>query len=174
VLAFAEWLQSTRLSVAIQSVDWVIPLLQSIHIIVIGIVFVSSLMIALRILGRVRADQTIAEVWARFAPWLWGGLAVMAATGLILIIGEPVREFTALSFWLKMALLAITGAVVAILGRSTRSAALAVAQGASEFSAGTKLAAVASIVLWLAIIFLGRAIAYDVEIWGALSPSSSG
>jgi hypothetical protein len=29
-------------------------------------------------------------------------------------------------------------------------------------------------VLWLAIVFLGRAIAYDVEVWGTLSPHSAG
>jgi hypothetical protein len=31
---------------------------------------------------------------------------------------------------------------------------------------------VATVVLWLAIIFLGRAIAYDVEVWGSLSLAS--
>ena len=38
-----------------------------------------------------------------------------------------------------------------------------------EFSLGAKTAAAGLVVLWLAIIFLGRAIAYDVEVWGALS-----
>ncbi len=34
---------------------------------------------------------------------------------------------------------------------------------------GRKAAALATVVLWLAIIFLGRAIAYDDEVWGSLS-----
>ena len=38
-----------------------------------------------------------------------------------------------------------------------------------EFSAAAKTASVAIVVLWLAIIFLGRAIAYDKEVWGSLS-----
>ncbi len=83
---------------------WIIPLLQSIHIVTIGVVFVSSLMIALRVMGRMRADEPFAAVWARFAPWMWYGLMVMVVTGVLLVIGEPVREFTALSFWLKMTL----------------------------------------------------------------------
>ena len=40
---FAEWLGATPLSVAIQSRLWLTPLLQSIHIVMIGIVFVSIL-----------------------------------------------------------------------------------------------------------------------------------
>jgi len=104
VLEFAEWLQTTPISVAIQSVEWIIPLLQSIHIVMIGVVFISILMVALRVLGHVRTDESFATVWARFAPWMWTGLVVMALTGLTLIVGEPIREFTALSFWLKMTL----------------------------------------------------------------------
>jgi hypothetical protein len=94
VRELAEWLQATPVSVTIQSVRWIIPLLQSIHILTIGVVFVSSLMIALRVLGRMRADEPFAVVWQRFAPWMWGGLVVMAVTGLTLVIGEPVRFIT--------------------------------------------------------------------------------
>ena len=164
---FAEWLQATPVSTTFQSIEWFIPLLQSIHIVTIGIVFVSSLMIALRVLGRVRADESFAAVWGRFAPWMWYGLIVMAITGALLVIGEPVREFMTLSFWLKMSLLAISVVGTAVLGRSLLRPATPA--GTPEFSAGAKTAAVAIVVLWLAIIFLGRAIAYDVEVWGSLS-----
>jgi hypothetical protein len=174
---FAEWLQTTGLSVTIQSVDWVIPLLQSIHIVTIGVVFVSSLMIALRVLGRMRADEPFATVWERFAPWMWNGLVVMAVTGLLLVVGEPVREVTALSFWIKMTLLALVVVGTAVFGRAFRprgtfseyAKAGASAGALAEFSFGAKAAAGGIVLLWLAIIFLGRAIAYDVEVWGSLS-----
>lgn len=162
----AEWLQATPVSVTIQSVRWVVPLLQSIHILMIGVVFVSILMIALRVVGRMRADEPFAAVWGRFAPWMWGGLVVMALTGAMLVMGEPVREFTALSFWLKMALLAIGVTSTVAFGRSLKPATLG---AGPEFSAAAKTASVAIVVLWLAIIFLGRAIAYDKEVWGSLS-----
>jgi hypothetical protein len=164
VREFAQWLQATSLSETIQSVQWLIPLLQSIHIVTIGVVFVSSLMIALRVLGRMRADEPFAEVWDRFAPWMWIGLIVLAVTGLTLVVGEPVREFTAVSFWVKMTLIAIGVAGTALLGRALRPAAIG-----APFSAAARASAAALIVLWLAIIFFGRAIAYDVEVWGALA-----
>jgi uncharacterized membrane protein SirB2 len=153
---FAAWLHATAFSQTIQSVRVIVPLLQSIHIVMIGIVFVSSLMIALRVLGRIRSDESCEAVWRRFAPWLWTGLAVMAVTGLLLIVGEPARELGATSFWIKMALLLVAVTVTVLLGRAPQGAA-------------ARPAAVGLIALWLAIIFLGRAIAYDVEVWGALS-----
>lgn len=160
--AFAEWLGSTPLSIAIQSRLWLTPLLQTIHITMIGIVFVSMLMVALRVLGQVRADEPLAEVWHRFAPWFWTALGVMLGTGVILTIGEPVREVSALSFWLKMALIVIGAASALFFGRTVAAAAGA---AASSYSSRARVVAVATIVLWLVIIFLGRSIAYDVEIW---------
>ena len=165
----AEWLQATPVSVTIQSVAWVIPLLQSIHILMIGVVFVSILMIALRVLGRVRADETFSAVWKRFAPWMWCGLVVMALTGIILILGEPVREFTALSFWLKMGLIAAAVTSTIVFARTVRPAHEAADR---EFTAATKAAVVAALLVWMTIVFLGRAIAYDVAVWGSLSPSA--
>jgi hypothetical protein len=162
VLEFAEWLQATPFSIAIQSALWVTPLLQTIHITMIGIVFVSMLNVALRVLGQIRADEPLADVWRRFAPWFWSALCVMAATGLVLSISEPIRQVTALSFWLKMSLLAI-GVISALsFGRVVRTTA----GTASAVSSGkARVVAVATVLLWVAIMFLGRWIAYDVEIW---------
>jgi hypothetical protein len=168
---FAQWLETTRLSVTIQSVEWIIPLTQSIHIIMIGIAFVSILVIAMRVLGWMRTDQPIADVVARFWRWIWASLAVLTITGLVLIIGEPVRELMSLSFWLKMGLLALGVAGALAFGRAVARGTLPQRGQAPEFSVGMRSAAVATVVLWLAIIFLGRAIAYDIEVWGALSLS---
>ena len=155
-------MQATPFSVAIQSTLWLTPLLQTIHIVMIGIVFVSMLNVALRVLGQIRTDEPLTEVWRRFAPWFWSALAVMAATGLVLSISEPIRQVTALSFWLKMSLLAV-GVISALsFGRVIRTTAGA----ANPVSSGrARVVAVATVLLWVAIMFLGRWIAYDVEIW---------
>jgi uncharacterized membrane protein SirB2 len=164
VFEFAEWLGATPLSVAIQSRLWLTPLLQSIHIVMIGIVFVSILVVALRVLGRMRAEEPLQEVWHRFAPWFWSSLGVMAGTGLVLTLGEPLREAQALSFWLKMALIVVAAGSAAYFGRTVGALA---GSGTQEFSGGARAVAVTTIALWLFIIFLGRAIAYDVEVWGS-------
>ncbi len=65
-----------------------------------------------------------------------------------------------------MALLAISVTSIFVFGRTVRPDARTSAT--AEFSAGRKVAALATVVLWLAIIFLGRAIAYDVGGLGIL------
>jgi hypothetical protein len=170
MLAFAQWLEMTPISVTIKSIEWIVPLVQSIHIVTLAIVFVSLAMIALRVIGWMRMDQAFGVVMARFAPWIRNGLVVLLATGLTLVLGEPIRQLMSLSFWLKMALLLI-GVTTAVAFQRSLAPAVVAGGADPQFSAVTKSAAVATVILWLAIIFLGRAIAYDVEVWGALSLS---
>jgi hypothetical protein len=167
---FAAWLQETPASQTIQTVTWIIPLLQSIHIVTIGIVFVSILIVALRVLGAARMDDGIGDVLRRFSPWIGIGLIVMAATGSLLVVGEPIREFTALSFWLKMTLLVVAVTSGELFRRSLRGAPST--DGTRAYSPKIKAAAVVTVAIWVCIIYLGRTIAYDVEIWGSLSFNS--
>lgn len=161
---FAGWLQATPLSVAIQSTLWLTPLLQSIHIVMIGIVFVSIAVVALRVLGRLNTDEPLAVVWARFAPWFWSALGVMAGTGIVLAISEPIRQVSAMSFWIKMALLAIGIVSALYFGRVVSTASAGAQTG--DVGGKARVAAIVTILLWLTIIFMGRSIAYDVEVWG--------
>ncbi|HEX7236981.1 MAG TPA: DUF6644 family protein [Gammaproteobacteria bacterium] len=161
--AFGEWLYGTDASVAIHSTLWLIRLLQAAHLLTAGVAVGSGLMIALRALSWQRADEPFETVWRRFAPWLAGSLAVMVATGIAQTIGDPVREFTATSYWVKLALL--FGGVVGTwsLPRAAERAP------AANFSRTAKLVALAVIVCWLALPPLGRMIGYDLAIWGRLS-----
>jgi uncharacterized membrane protein len=175
VESFAAALQSTAFSDALKSAGWIVPALQTVHILMIGLVFVSILMIALKVLGRLRADEPLSHVWKRFAPFLWAGLVVMAVSGILLVIAEPVREFMTLSFRLKMVLLAFGVVSAAMFGRKMRAAANSAADTVQQQSApaGLRVAAMATVALWIAIIFLGRAIAYDDSVWGDWSPVES-
>lgn len=161
--AFAEWLSGTYPSVAIQTTFWFIRLLQATHLVTAGIVCVSGIMIALRALERHRADQPFSAVWQRYAPWLGWSLGLMVVTGLAQTLGDPVREFTATSYWVKLALLATCVVGTSTLARTLRAAPSAV------LSPSAKMFAAALIVFWLAIVMLGRMIGYDLAIWGDLS-----
>lgn len=165
---FASWLQGTPASQTIQTVTWIIPLLQSIHIFTIGIVFVSILVIALRVLGVARTEHGIGEVLQRFSPWIGIGLIVMALSGSVLVVGEPIREFTATSFWLKMTLLVVAVAS----GEIFRRTLLGAQTEGGQYSSKIKIAAIVTLAIWVCIIYLGRTIAYDVEVWGSLSLNS--
>lgn len=166
-LDFASWLQSTTPSVTIQTVTWIVPLTQSVHILTIGVVFVSILLVALRVLGVAGTDERIGLVADRFGPVIGYGLVVMATTGAVLVVGEPLRQFLALSFWLKMGLLVVAVASGWLFLKALGSARSADAPTGVPRTA--KAAAIATLALWACIIYLGRAIAYDIEVWESYS-----
>src|SRR5690242_21274109 len=77
-------------------------------------------MIDLRILGWAGMDQTLRQTTSRFGPWLTGSLWLLLATGLLMVVGEPVRELVSFSFWLKMALVAFGAALAVSFQRALR------------------------------------------------------
>jgi hypothetical protein len=167
---FAEWLSTTFLSVFIQNHNsWAIPAIQSIHIIGIAIVLGSVFMIDLRILGWAGTDQTLRQTTSRFGPWLTGALWLMLATGILMVVGEPVRELITFSFWLKMFLVAVATLIAVVFLRAVRRREQHWEEIVDKRRA-MKWLAVLTFLIWASIIVLGRLIAYD-HVWGAWSPA---
>ena len=165
-----DWVQNTPPSLLLQKNEaWFIPIMQSIHIAAIGVVLACVLMMSLRVLGVAGGDRTVLQTQERFGPWLTGALWLLLATGLLIILCEP-RALVTFSFWLKMALV-ILGALVAwAFQRSVRTHSAAWDETLVQ-RRPVKAMAVFALVIWVAIIFLGRFIAYD-QVWGRLSPSA--
>jgi hypothetical protein len=167
---FAQWLSTTFLSVFIQNHNsWAIPAIQSIHIIGIAIVLGSVFMIDLRILGWAGTDQTLRQTTSRFGPWLTGALWLMLATGILMVIGEPVRELITFSFWLKMFLVAV-GTLLAVVFLRAVQRREQHWEEIVEKRTSIRWLAVLTFLIWASIIVLGRLIAYD-HVWGAWSPA---
>ena len=156
IAEFCTWLSSTRFSMAIQDISWIVPGIQSVHILAIATVMASIVMLDFRLLGVTGRGQSIREVAHRFLPWIWSAVAVLLATGILLIIGEPARELINPVFWVKMSLLAVALILTGTLQYSVfhheslweRRRALG------------RILALASLLLWMAIVTAGRWIAY--------------
>ncbi len=168
---FAVWLATTPPSVFLQNhAAWMIPVIQSLHIVGIGIAVGSVLMLALRVLGWAGMDETLGATQRRFGPWLSGALCLLLASGGLLVVAEPVRELVTFSFWLKMACVATLTAIaiafqVSVTRQEQRWDQVLVRRRA------VRLTALLVFVVLAGIILLGRLIAYD-HIWGALSPAT--
>ena len=171
VKQFAEWLSTTSPSLFIQNHNgWVIPAIQSVHIIGIAVVLGSVFMIYLRILGWAGMDQTLRQTTDRFGPWLTGGLYLMLATGVLMVIGEPVRELVTFSFWLKMFLVAVSTVFAVTFRISLRKNERRWEETLVK-RRSIKGLAILTFLIWVGIIILGRLIAYD-HIWGPWSPAT--
>lgn len=146
-----------------------IPVIQSVHIVGIGITVGSALMMALRVLGWVGMDQTLLAIQQRFGPWLTAGFCVLLLSGGLLVVAEPVRELVTFSFWLKMVCVAVLVALavafqVSVNRREQRWQTLV-------GRTAVRMTAIFVVIILGFIILLGRLIAYD-HIWGHLSPAT--
>jgi hypothetical protein len=153
-----HWIDQTALSQSIQAAGWVVPTVQTIHILGIAMVASSALMIDLRLIGVFCANRPVAAVKARFLPLIWWPLLLLLATGIVMITAEPARSLKNPAFQLKMLLLIVALTVtLAFQLRHRRNATFG--DGAAPRAAAVTLAIV-SILLWSSIIFAGRWIAY--------------
>src|SRR5450755_1785856 len=118
---FSTWLAATPLSHAVQTTKWVIPSLQTVHILCVAVVFSSAIVVDLRIWRLLEREEPLPEVVRRFLPTIWPLLLILLITGGLLIVGEPRRSLLNSTFLLKMALLAVATVITAGLQRSILS-----------------------------------------------------
>lgn len=156
---FSKWLAATPLSHTIQTTKWVIPALQTIHILSVAVVFSSAVLVDLRLWRLLNRDMPLPEMARRFLPTIWPVLLVLLVTGSLLIIGEPRRSLLNSTFYLKMALLAVAIVLTAWLQWSLSSSPNFWDKDRGRRMAG-QLAATLSILVWCGILFAGRWIAY--------------
>lgn len=157
--AFADWLALTQLSTVIQNVSWIIPAVQTVHIVCVAIVISATFLVSLRILGIFDRSQAIAALSHRFLPWIWYALVVLLITGSLLIIGEPNRSLLNPAFAAKMLMLIIVASLTAVLQRPLASEA-GYWDASFQRRATARSIAVLSLILWSCIVFAGRWIAY--------------
>ena len=155
----SSWLETTQASATIQTVEWIIPTVQTIHILAISVVMGAMVLVDLRLLGVAMRSQAANDVAKRLLPNVWYALGVLLVSGAILITGEPGRSLTNPAFSLKMILLAITIVMTFLLQRSASNGTSFWQLAPSKRMAPTVVALV-SLALWIGIIFSGRWIAY--------------
>ncbi|WP_174296930.1 DUF6644 family protein [Sphingomonas bacterium] len=156
--AVSDWLAGTSLSTMIAGQNWTVPMLQSVHILAIGIVMASIGMLDLRLAGFLGREQSMRGLTSRFYPWIWGALAVLLATGLLQVMAEPSRELLNWIFWTKMGLIVGAALFTAPVRRLLED------RRYRDLSPGRRSAiracALMSLALWVCVLVCGRWIAY--------------
>lgn len=156
--AISDWLAASGLSVWLASRVWAVPVLQSIHILSIGIVISSLAMLDLRLAGFIGREQSLREMTLRFYPWIWGALAILVLTGILQIMAEPARELLNWVFWTKMAFIVSAVLFTAPVRRLIEDCRYRDLTSRKQFI--FRSCALASLVLWVLVVTCGRWIAY--------------
>jgi len=156
ISALVAWLDTTALHQTMQTVEWAVPAVQTVHILAIAAVFASSLVLSLRAFQLAGTDWSPARWAARLNGWIGGGLVVLLVSGALMITGEPGRSLNNALFQTKMLLLLLALALFFALTRSVRTF---VAPG-QRTSASVRLLAGLLMLVWCAMMICGRWIAY--------------
>jgi hypothetical protein len=159
LVEFSLWVSDWPFALWLQSNFYAIPGFQTVHILAIAMLFGSTLLLNLRILGVNGKDLSLADTFARFQPWIKGSILTLIVTGVILLISEPVRNMINPIFWIKMIALTVTILVSLWFQRAVKARL-----GTWDVSPGgqgtVRFGAAALIVLWCAVMAGGRWIAY--------------
>ena len=156
---FCKWLDGTPPSHFIQEQLWIIPTVQSTHILAVAVVMASGWLICLRMMGLSGRSHSIQELATRCLPWIWSALLVLAVSGVILVVGEPARQLLNVAFRLKMLLVAALAVATYVLQKAlTRNPDYWNTPGDPEFA--VKGAGALCLFVLVAIAVAGRWIAY--------------
>jgi hypothetical protein len=154
---FALWLQKTPLSAVIAKNFFFIPILQTIHILAVAMLFSAFIMLNVRIFVQSGKSRTLGPTLHRFQPWIWWCLLVLLITGVGMAIGEPPRDLLNPAFWTKMVLVPVATLLTLAFMTSLKNHVVAWDRGGPI---ALRVASVGFILLWCVIMALGRWIAY--------------
>ena len=156
---FCDWLSRTSLSVAFQSTNWFVPVVQTAHIIAIAILLTSVYFLSFKLIAATRRGQPLAVLAARSTPWVWTALCVLLATGILLTITEPARELLNWAFRVKMLLVIALAGILLVVQIRTRRNPEYWSESPARRLAG-RAVGIAAVIIGAAIVTAGRWIAY--------------
>jgi hypothetical protein len=159
LVSLFQWLNDSAFSVWLRESDTPFPIIETVHILALGLSVGTIMWVDLRLMGRVTTRYRVSDVVGRLEPWAIAGFAVMFSSGLLLFISEPIKCYTTLSFQLKAVMLLLTGLNVWYFHAK-------VYPGVAEWDESAvmprraKMVGLVSMLLWFGIIIAGRWTAY--------------
>src|SRR6185369_15150181 len=158
MLQFLEWVQGTRLAIAITE-TW-FPLVESFHVITMAIVAGTIFIVDTRLVGLTSLKLPFTYISGRLLPWTWGAFACSVVTGTLMFMANATTYYENTPFRVKMVLLVLAGMNMLYFQKVTfRSVST---WDAGRPPAAARLAGVISIGLWCSVIGFGRWIGFVV------------
>ncbi|MGA0557136.1 DUF6644 family protein [Larkinella sp. VNQ87] len=152
-----QWLENTPLAATIRQANWLYPGLEILHLIGIVLLVGGAFMFDLRLLG-FSPKIPVSDVAAHVLPWSRRGLWLVVPSGFLLFTTNAESLGQDPTFGLKLLLIVVAGINVAVFHRITFRNTPDWTNEKPPFAA--RVAAVVSIVVWLATIACGRLLAY--------------
>src|SRR5215469_6970270 len=149
-----SWLASLPIGQALRRISWLVPWLQVVHILANGVILGAVVMIGMRVWGISRSQATIAMA-RRFHPWIWGALAALTVSGVLLIFYTPRRALLDLAFQVKMWTTVVAVAVTVAFLFALRPEKEAAMGDPGRHRLASLLASL-TLALWVGVTLAGR------------------
>ncbi len=155
---FCHWLYETSFATGIRESDWSFSLIETVHVLGIGLMAGTIAIVDFRLLGLVFRSQPVSRVLAQILPVTWVGFVLMATSGAVLFVAEA-EKLLHWVFGAKLVLLVLAG-LNPLVFHTTVYRHVEGWDLQASVPTRARIAAVVSLALWTGIIVLGRAIAY--------------
>ncbi|HLK82367.1 MAG TPA: DUF6644 family protein [Xanthobacteraceae bacterium] len=156
LLPLFQWCYNTPVGEAIRNSNWMFAIIEAFHLLGLGFLGGTVLMVDLRLLGVGLRKQPAAQLWAATQPWLVGSVVLLFASGIPLFLSEAIKCLYSFAFWVKMtSLLLVLLFTFTILRRVVQS------DFASDRPLLRRSTAIISLVLWFGVAWGGRWIGFS-------------
>jgi len=161
--AFVQAIHDSSLSMMVRGdgagTEWLFPIIETLHVFSLAIVFGSILMVDLRLLGLTARSSAVSKLSAEVLPWTWWAFAASVITGSVLATGKIDTYWVNGQFRMKYLCMALAGLNMLVFhfGVYRRVAQW---DTALPTPVAARAAGVLSIALWTGVIFFGRWIGF--------------
>ena len=156
LLPFFQWCYQTPVGETIRDSTWLFPLIESFHLIGLGLTVGAILIVDLRLLGGGLRRQPVAQLSAAVQPWLLGSLTLMFSSGIPLFLSESIKCYYSFPFWVKM-----TSLLLALLFTFTLRRRVTRSGLATDRPLLGRVTALVSLCLWFGVAWGGRWIGFS-------------
>jgi hypothetical protein len=159
LIPLLDALKNSGLATAIRNSLYIFPLLEAVHVIALTLVFGTIMVVDLRILGVASKSRPYSRVTADMLKWTWWAFALAAVTGSLMFTTNARVYFDNTFFRLKFALMALAGLNMLVFQLTAGRSPVAWNDGVPA-PPRAKAAAIASLVLWVLVIGMGRTVGF--------------
>jgi hypothetical protein len=139
--------------------EWLFPIVETLHVISLAMVFGSIVMVDLRLVGATSRNSAVSRLSGEVLPYTWGAFICAAVTGTLLFVSKAHVYFYNLQFQLKFLCMFLAGVNMAVFHFGAYRHVLEWDEKHSPPLAA-RLAGALSIALWIGVIFFGRWIGF--------------
>jgi hypothetical protein len=160
LMPWIQWLEDLPWTTSWRESAWGYPGVETAHVVSIIMFSGFVVMMDLRLVGLAFRQTPFSYIQSRLFTWQMVGMALSTVTGMMLLVIDPIRFYNNIFFWIKVAMLGVAG-VNAIAFHLTTYKSVAAWDREPRAPLSARMAGMASLALWSAIIVSGRLIAYN-------------